>query len=265
VAKVTKTSKKRTAQRSTVTWETAPPTVERRTIIAEAYGDTGTGRTTWALTAPPPIALIHAGEKIDGVVQQSSTPTSDIQIYDFGDVFKGDEEEVATAAKQKWHLLNDAVDDALTWARTVVIDTHSDAWQLLQLANFGTLNPQSKRGQFAYVTVNSVWRSFIKQFRQQELTNLVLVGQTSAEYKKSRNATRAEATGRTIRYGQKGTLTMCDVSVRTHRELMTHTFTTVIEKGWYNALLEGLELEGDMSTFATTMSLITETDEDEWR
>lgn len=266
-------------QRSTVAWEKAIAEVRQRTVLMELYGDTGTGRTTFALTAPGPIALIHASEKIEGIVQPAVRAGKDIRMVDYGGVFTGSDDAVAKLAGEKWDLLKAAWYEALFggWARTVVLDTHTEAWELIRLAYFGALKPSGGRVDANYGPVNADWRSLFKGARQQSNVNAIVIGQTKDEYtakaaklaaggitKKSDGM--GERTGNTIRAGQKEIPFMCDVVVRTYKNIMSgEGFSSVIEKGWYNAGVEGVPLYNDMSTFAAVMALITDLDEGEWQ
>jgi hypothetical protein len=246
------------ARRSTgnVAWEKAPTTLTRRCAFMEIYGDTGTGRTTLALTAPGPIGLIHAAEKIEGIVQPVARE-KEVRMYNFGGVFRGSPDTISekahgilTGAQNAWY---DAIDD---WAKSVILDTHTELWELIRLARFGTLTP---RGTIAhmYGPVNAEWRSMFKHFREQDHANVVLIGQTKDEYKNDKQ------TGKTVRAGQKEIPFMADVIVRTSRS-PDGGFLATVEKGWWNADMEGLELEDENITFSMIMSLVTETEESEW-
>lgn len=248
-------------------WQDASATLTRRSVFVSVFGDTGSGRTTWALTAPGPIALLHTTEKIDGIVQpfyQKIGPNGDGTngLCDFGGVFSGGQKEIADQAKAKWSLFKTAWYDAFTWARTIIVDTDTEAYQLIRLAYFGGLKPTSGRIDVNYGPVNGEWLSVFKYFRQQDRTNVILIGQTSDEYRESKKGDMGQRTGRTIRSGHKSIPYMSDVIVRTSKE--DGVFSGTIEKGWYNAGAEGLQLEDDMSTFPQIMSLITDTDPSEW-
>lgn len=238
-------------------WEDAPKKLTRRCVFMEVYGDTGTGRTTLALTAPGPIALFHASEKMEGIVQKAARD-KEVRMHDFGAVFVGGPNKIASEASDILANMQATWVDAFSWAKTIILDTHTEAWELLRLARFGTLTPRGKVAHL-YGPVNAEWRSMMsKRFRSQNRTNLIIIGQTKEYYKNDK------PTGRTVRAGQKEVPFMVDVAIRTARDLMESDFTATIEKGWWNALMEGTPAYNEDITFPYLMSLITETDEEEW-
>lgn len=255
-------------------WEDAPTEITDRGVIMAVYGDTGSGRTSLALTAPGPIAFAHAGEKIAGVVQKA-TKQREIRVLNFGAVLTGSPQDIVNQAQPVWQKVRKGLMGAMVyqgWARSGVIDTHTELWELLRLAEFGELNPQG-RTDSNYGPVNARWRSLFKWHRAQDepkTKNLIVIGQTRDEYTKPKGKGQGERTGRTIWAGQKEVHFMADVVVRTSRDLDGELtgeaggFVATIEKGWYNAAVEGLQLFNDDITFARIMSIISETDESEW-
>jgi hypothetical protein len=253
-------------------WEDAPLELTRRCVLKEVYGDTDTGRTTLALTAPSPIAYIHGHEKVEGVLQLAKRKGKDIKVCCFGAVFRGDNEQIQQLASSYVDRVEAAVSDAFNWAHSIVIDTHPYLWQVYQLAKLGSLTREgrsasdNKKGQLIYTEINNRWRSLMTEFRVRagtdNRTNLILIGQTTAEYKKIEG--KSQATGRTVRSGQKEVGFMCDLIVRTKRNKMTGEFTGTIEKPWWNNAVRGLEVPQEILTFSQIMSLVSEVDESEW-
>lgn len=247
-------------------WESAPTELTRRCAFVEVYGDTGSGRTTFALSAPGPIALIHAAEKIEGIVQPFARLGKIGGVANFGRVLRGDDSEVQRQAMEAWRGLEEAWFDAFNWARTIVLDTHTEAWELIRLAYFGDLKPSRGRVDANYGPVNARWRGMFKKFRHQDTCNVILIGQTKEEYKEKKGGGSdgmGQRTGNTIRAGQKEIPFMADVTVRTKRG-PDGEFLSEIQKGWWNAQAEGLELEGEMSNFPQVMAMVTETEPEEW-
>lgn len=255
----------KTKSSTAVSWQSAPTTLSRRCVFQSIYGDTGTGRTTLALTAPGPIALIHAAEKLEGVVQPFSKE-KEIKLLDFSvDLSSSNgQDQIAKEATETWRRLRTAWYDAFSWAKTIVLDTDTEAWELIRLAAFGALQPTKGRIDSNYGPVNAEWRSLFKHFRHQDSCSIIAIGQTKDEYKEAKRGGMGERTGRTIRAGQKEVSYMADVVVRTSRDLTDNSFQARIEKGWWNAHVEGLELEDEEINYAGLMGLVTETDEEEW-
>lgn len=251
-------------KKSKAKWVDAPTSFDRRCVFMLIYGDTGTGRTSLALTAPGPIALMHTTEKLDGVVSEYAGEKS-IRMANFGGVFSGKPQKIAEKASKHISDFKACWYDAVGgWAHTAIVDTATEGWELLRLARFGTVTPQ---GQIAhmYGPVNAEWRSIWKTARMQDFTNVIAVEQTKDEYK------RDKSTGRTVRAGQKEIPFIADVIIRTSRT-KDRGFMAEIQKGWWNAHVEGLSLEDEAGTdpedrsitFSMIMALITETDEEDW-
>jgi len=249
-----------------VDWIDASKELTRRNVFMSLYGDTGSGRTTLALTAPGPIALIHTTEKLEGIVQKAAKDGKIIKMIDVGGNFEGTVDEMKKYAGDKVAMAREAWFDAFNWARTIVIDNQADLWTLFQLAWFGTQTPKGRSGALEWGPLNTSWTTMLKykRFDEDNNTNIIMIGLTDKEYIKSAKG-MSEATGRTIYKGQKSVPTIADVWIRTHHDFRVNEFTSTIEKGWWNSHnVDNKSFEGPMSNFPDVMSLITEMDASEW-
>ena len=237
-----------------VEWEDATEE-PRRCVLLHLYGETNTGKTSLALTAPGPIALIHAAEKIDGIVQPQIANGKEIRLYDFSGIYGGTPEEIATEASASFRALKAAIEDSWSWARTVVIDTHTEMWELIRLARFGKLSQVMPHH---YGPVNAEWLGIFKAFRRQKDTNLIIIGHMRERYRNDK------PTGIMEPAGQKQMSYLADVILRMGRNKKLD-FIGKLEKAWWNATIEGLELENEMLDFPTVMGLVTEEDPEEWQ
>lgn len=259
---------------ASVPWEEVSTKLDRRCVLMEIYGDSDTGRTTLALTAPGPIAYIHANEKKEGLIHNVKRAGTSIRMVNFGGAFRGSPDDVMREASAAVDLMETAIIDAYKWARSIILDTHTEAWEVIQLGRLGSLTREgrseadNRRGQLVYSELNNRWRSLFKEFRvraeSDNRTNFIVIGQTKPEYKATAGSSAKQASGRTIRGGQKETLFLCDASVRTKRD-PRGKFTAVIEKPWWNNLVRDLEVEGEYMTFPEIMGFITDGDAEEWR
>lgn len=253
----------KTAVRSSL-WQDAPTELTRRSVFLLAYGDTNSGRSTFALTAPGPIAYLHSAEKIEGIIQPFARE-KEIRVYDFGGTVppNASVKETSRIADETWQNVKAAWVDAYGWARTIVIDTETDLWELIRLAYFGDIKPSGGRLELNWGPVNSDWKAMFRSFKGQDGTNLIVISQTEDEYKESKKGFGTK-TGNTVRKGQKSIPFMADVIVRTESDMMTQEFTSTIEKPWYGMHAMGLELEGEMSNFGQVMSMISGLEPKEW-
>ncbi len=257
-----------------VQWEDAPTELTRRCAMVEIFGETDTGRTTLALTAPGPIAYIHAHEKVEGVLQIQRKLGKEIKVKKFGGMLRGSVDEMQKQATEQMNILEAAYYDAYGWARSVLLDTHTEAWQIYQIAHLGTLTREGrserdqKKGQLVYAEINAKWLSLLKAFRvhaeAENRTNLILIGQVKDEYKKIDG--KNQTTGKKLSAGQKGTPLACDVRLQTRlrKSAGEYTFSAEIIKPWWNGAMRGESLEGDLMSLPLILSLITETSQEEW-
>lgn len=264
-----------------IEWEEVSTEFTLRRAVTEIHGDTGTGRTRLALTAPGPIAYIGAAEKIDGLIQETRKRTV-VRVHNFGGVFQGGVDDVKAQAMPVWSKFARAFFDSLGWARTTIVDTHTEAWELIRLAYFGGQTAEGGRVDRNYGPVNAMWRSLFKAARMQQRANVILIGQTKDEYieqaeaaqvgaiaiKTDKKKSMGQRTGRTILAGQKEIPYFCDVVLRTAKVVVPGQdapgFRAVIEKGWFHAEYEGTEFTNDDMQYPGILGFLTETPAKEW-
>lgn len=244
-----------------------------RCVLMEVFGDEDSGKSHFSLTAPGPIAYVHFMEKVGGLLPDAVANGKVVRQCKIGDVLRGDSKQVIELAEAAARRMELAISDAYGWARSIVVDTHTEAWQVVQLAKLGGLTPDTKdedqvrKGQLVYAELNARWASIIKEFRlnadRDNRTNLIFIGRTKAEYKKVAGSNRAENTGRTVSAGHKEMPFDMDVRLRTSYRNGEYVATCV--KPWSNDAMRGFEFTGEMLNFATVMAMITGTDEEEWR
>lgn len=247
-------------------WEAAPTERQRKVVFMDIYGDTNTGRTTFALTAPGPIGVAHTAEKVDGIIEPFAKK-KEVRWINFGGSFVGNPQEVATKAALRWDKMSSAWKAAIgDWARTLIMDTAYEGWEMIRLARFGELKPKGRIDNL-YGPVNAEWRGLFKPFKDQNYTNIITIHQAKEEYvdklNKANGQVTSHRTGRLVHAGMKEMRYMADVVIRMERR-PDYTVVAIIEKGWFNPDVIGLELEGDQATFPVVMSMITGEDESEW-
>lgn len=270
------------------TWNDVGTKFTTRSALVTIYGETDTGRTSLSLTAPSPIAVLHAYEKIDGLVQRVRSEGKIIKEGCFGGVFRGGVDYIQQIAEAQMLNVEFALTDAVKWARSIVVDTEKVLWDVCQLARLGTLthaerdSKDQRKGQLIYQGINARWSSLFMQYRvrlrqsAEPGSNLILISTTKDEYRTRTDPNtgkeKSSATGKSIFAGQKDTRRMSDVVLVTkrHKERdnngeYVHRFTAEVEKPWHNEVMRGYEFEGKELDFCYMMGLITDSDPDEWR
>lgn len=239
-------------------WTKAGTEITRRVAFVQIYGETGTGRSSLALSAPGPIALMHADEKLDGIVEPFTSKGKDVQLHNFGGTFSGSTEQIAQQANAAYMKFMEAWNDAFRWARTIVLDTHTELWELLRLARFGKL---AQVKPIHYGPVNAEWQSIFKAFRRQDRCNLICIGKIRERY------VNDKPTGVMEQAGQKEFNYLGDIRVRMDKDVVDGglSFTGTIEKGWFNAAAEGIELTDDQLEWGQLLELVTEIPAEEWQ
>ncbi len=130
-------------------------------IIAAVYGAEKTGKTHFALTAPAPIVFLSIDFGDEGVIQRF-TGTKKIykKEYTIPAGHKKSPDRLMEEATPVWEALKSDFLYALENARTVILDTETEAWELCRLARFGKLESVKPHN---YTAVNREYKeAFIK-------------------------------------------------------------------------------------------------------
>lgn len=257
------------------------------------WGPTSMGKTTLALTAgglKAPTALLHASEKIKGIVEPHVRMGKLVRAYNFGFVAKrGDDKENAKRAGTVWKKFEDLYDNAMDdWAKVVIVDTEPDAWALRRLARFGTLTPQGDTRDL-YNAVNFDWAQMFKnkprEVAEGRGVTLITTHTCGDEYKDAIKMTPggpkkvSEKTGKYKMDGQKHVKYWADVILWVEKG-EDGQYRVRIDKGWFNGTVEGMVLDNEFMqnmgyeespvtksylTIPAIMALITETPEEGWK
>lgn len=255
------------------------------------WGPTSTGKTSLALTATGPVALLHASEKVKGIIEPHVRTGKVVRQFDFGFVAVKDEKACAERARVVWAKWEKLYGDAMEkWGKTIIVDTEPDAYALRRYARFGTLTPQGDLRDL-YNQVNFDWRQIFKnQPRAQSEkrgVNLISIHTASDEYKDvmkkdKQGAMRksSEKTGGFKMDGHREVKYWADVILWCERDV-NGLYHVRIDKGWWRGgETEGLDLTDEMMkdlgysmdaatkshlTIPGILAFITETEEGEWR
>lgn len=125
-------------------------------LIWRSYGLEKTGKSQLGLTGPAPIAILSFDIGLEGVVEKFAREKN-VRVAEFA------------LDKVESFSQNDAIDlrdrfiaaykEALTWARTVQIDTDTENWELFRYAEFGKASNAPKD----YVRLNAFYRDLLQQ------------------------------------------------------------------------------------------------------
>lgn len=129
-------------------------------LIASIQGPVKSGKTTLALTGPPPIGYISleiGGSEGPGdkYVDDPNVRMAEIRMADPAYPENANEKQVQEAIQQAafeaQNLFYEAYYESINNFRTTIVDTGSDLWELIRMANFGRLE---KIQQLSYTVLN---------------------------------------------------------------------------------------------------------------
>lgn len=279
----------RPSQAASNEWQTIGTEFTQRSASIAIWGPTSGGKTTLALSAKGPTALLHASEKIKGIVEPYVRNGKVVRALDFGFVASHDEKDTAIRARETWAKWDRLYTDAMkNWAGTIIVDTEPDAYALRRLAKFGTLQPQGDTRDL-YASVNFDWRQIFKNKPREQAekrgVNLITIHTASDEYhdvmKKNNQGVMkkvSEKTGRFKMDGHKEVKYWADVILWAEMDIngLRHVR---IDKPWWNGTLTGMDLTEELMvnmgyeaspvhntalTIPNIMAVITETAAKEW-
>lgn len=235
-------------------WKPAPTSLSHKGCTVLIWGDTGVGRTTWALSAPGPIALISTWEKIEGIVQPAASE-KEVRVLEIKMHLSNDIKNNIAEATRWRQIFFDHLDEAFSWAKTIILDTTTGIYELIRVSEFGGLKPTSGRVETNYELVNSAMTSIFMRARMATNTNLIAIDEATDEWTKPSKG-MGNKTGRRIRKGFARSEYLSDVVVRLFQK--NSIFTSKIEKAWWNQQYLGVELSNDLSNFTSVLGLLTD-------
>jgi len=141
--------------------------------IACISGEVGAGKTHYCLTAPDPIVVFNIDRGLEGVVEKEEFEEKEIyqHVIDWspGGLEESDLEIRAVELRNEFQ---EKIKDAVTWARTIVVDTESRLWQLYRYARFGGPNSGNLKD---YDRLNQEFEDFINLIKGVKGVNLFLI------------------------------------------------------------------------------------------
>lgn len=150
-------------------------------LLVSSQGLDKTGKTEFWMGAPGPIAGVNLDIGTEGVIHKHSKKKS-IWVMSMNVPF--DPHNINAAFyKPHWQKLEKAYIGALEHpdVRTVVVDTATDMWELMRLAEFGDTTPKSRGGALDYKTANALYRSLIRKAYETD-KNLILTHKVGQQW-----------------------------------------------------------------------------------
>lgn len=219
-------------------------------MVVSIQGRGGHGKSHWACGAPAPIAYMDLDFNSGPVREKFLNKGKEIWYakYSIPSEARRKIPTFSTAAVRVWNQFQDDYFKALKEARTVVVDTASEAWELCRLAHFlpewGRIE---KIKAHHYTPLNSNFRNLLRAGYESDC-NVILTHKVKKAY------VGDGWNGKWERAGFGDIEFVCQVNLITMFE--KGEFKIEIEKCTQNPGLVGQVLEGPMTSFGMIAKLV---------
>lgn len=237
------------------------PLIPRRVIIA-VDGLEKQGKTHFAFTAPGPIAYFDIDTGSEGVIEKFQAKGKRIIVPD--PPFVISQSDGKDKNEKEWTRFNDLYLNAIRSGevRTVAIDTATELWELLRLAEHGKLTQVLP---VHYTKTNAKYREVIRAAFESTTTNLILLHKLKAEWLASKaDPSKANKSGKYERAGFGETGFLVQANLTAYRVSPADRADTPQDPGWrllvkdcrQNPDLAGMEFQNDAINFPMLAALM---------
>jgi hypothetical protein len=214
----------------------------RRLVIA-VEGRERTGKTTFGLSAPGPLAFFPLDPGREGVLEKSvkskkillpTTEKGEVETFDYRDATSPkDYERLWDKFKSLYYKALESKE-----VKSIVVDTATEAWELLRITRFGKLTQVQP---YHYGPVNAEFRDMIKQIYKTD-KNLILIHKVKNEYVNDKRTGEMERAG----FGDTGYLVQINLTLGWDFE---EGFSMFIKDCRQNMVIAGTKVNEPMNTF----------------
>ena len=132
-------------------------------LVWASYGEVGSGKTHFALSAPGPIVVQSFDRGLEGVVEPFVTTGKDVRVVEY-EWSPTDQLAQDEAIKLRDRFIRD-YEIAIQHAKTVLWDRESDIWELFRYAEFGAPSDAPKN----YSALNQRYRKYINMAKATDI------------------------------------------------------------------------------------------------
>lgn len=192
----------------------------KQRLIANIQGPEKTGKNHMAFGAPAPIYIHSFDLGLEGVVEKFQN-VKEIQVAEYAlEIQPGEatEKEVGEAANRVWEKFLSNFRDSIASTQaegTVIVDTGTEAWELLRLASFGRLVQVMPH---MYGKPNAEYRGMVRS--SYDGTNVIWLHKMVDEWENfagSDGKEKGRKTGRKVRKGFSDMAFLVQANVETWR------------------------------------------------
>ena len=209
---------------------------DRMTVVVK--GRWKTGKTNFALTAPPPIAHFNLDVGLEGVIEKFRRIK---EIYTDDYIYRSETgQSTQTIALPVWEKMRA---DYMFFLgskeiRSIVLDTESEAFDLIRFARLGS-TALPREVSYKYGPVNAEFRQLLLSAMASD-KNLILIKKMKDEYIKD------VRTGNDEPAGYKEISYLAQVNLLAWRDGLSGPFHLTVEDCRQNPDVAGMDLEGEM-------------------
>lgn len=250
-------------------WEelSSQQTLPKRGIFILIDGPEGTGKTTLALTLAKvgPIGYVDIDQSVDRAKRPDMPKNCRFQARTIAVRYKGGLGPMAQkSCKIAWKKIKRGALGFIEWAKGgIIIDTGSEAWEILRLGAFGTLTPRGNTKSL-YGPVNAEFRQWIRNIHRHGMRHLIFVNQMKDEWKNNEEGV-GEKTGRLERVGWRDLGYASDMILQTRKVKGKFTVKVKVCKLAPNGpALEGTVFEDDDFDLIHILTVATATERSDW-
>lgn len=220
------------------------------------------GKNHFALSAPGPVGILSLDLGLDGVVQKFQNKkeiwVAEHRVNTTALRAQHNMEDVAEVANEAWNNIMRDYDEMLaSGAKSGIIDTATELWEILRLARFGKLDQVRPHH---YGPVNAEFREVIRKAYDTDM-NLLLLHKMKDEYKNDSRTGDVKRSG----FSDMGFLVQVIVQCWRDEEKAPDCFHATVVDCRQDPTLNGFDMQGEMATFPTLAQLVfTETSAEDW-
>ena len=235
-----------------------------RRLILSVDGLEKRGKTHFALTAPAPIMVLSLDLGMEGVIQKFQSEkeiwVAEHRVNVAALKKSGTTDEIAEQADQAWrNVLTDYQTALDSGARSVIVDSATELWEILRLARFGKLEQVKPHH---YGPVNSEYREVIRMAYEYG-ANLLLLHKMKPEY------INDKTTGEYKRSGFSDTGFLVQTILQCWRDdgsKAPDSFHVMVTDCRQDPALNGWDMMGEWATFSNlAMMIFPDSTEEEWK
>lgn len=258
-------------EKAPTAWEdvSVKQTLPKRGVCINIDGAEGTGKSSLALTIARlgPVAYEDIDQSLDRARRPDMPKGRQFKVRKITTVYSGgmSEEKIKNTCLPAWkQIKNSSLEAAEKWATGVIVDSGTEAWEVLRLGMFGTLTPRGRTDSL-YGPVNAEFRNWIRRLHRVHGKHLVLVNQMKDQWGKNKKSGESERTGKLERVGFKELGYLADMTLETFKEKGEFKVRIVTCKLAPNGpSMEGQVMEDDDVDLIKILATVTDTEEGDW-